>query len=182
MIKSDKWIRVQGEKLIKPFHPEKVRKGVVSYGTSQAGYDLTLGEKAFYFKGNSDDVDVKSINDKHIINKYAFDGVLYINPRQSLLCAVNEELTMPDNIMGLVWGKSTYSRVGVNVYCQPVEPGWKGYLSILVVNYNPNPVKLYANEGIAQIVFFELDEDCEVPYNGKYQNQENRPTFSKIDP
>ena len=184
MIKSDNWILTQGEKLVKPFYPEKVSRGVISYGTSQCGYDLTLNETAYYYRGNASDlIDVKDFDKNKLTMKViAFDNYLIINSRQAMLCSVNEHLTIPNDIMGLAWGKSTYSRVEVNVYCQPIEPGWKGYLSILVVNYNPNPVKLYVNEGILQIVFFELDTASKNPYKDgdKYQGQGKEPTFSKI--
>jgi len=190
LIKNDAWIKESG--IIKPFCPYKVSDNVISYGTSQAGYDLSLSQigayklipvdtKAF----ENELIDPKKFDKERLTRKMEVyeskNGVYYyLNARSQMLGAVKEELNMPNDIMGLVWGKSTYSRCGVNIYCQPVEPGWRGHLSILIVNYNQAPIKIYANEGIAQIVFFELIGDSETPYSGKYQNQKAGPTLAKI--
>lgn len=195
MIKNDEWIIEQGERLIKPFYPEKVSKGVISYGTSQCGYDLTLSNEGaveyHYVWGH--------YGKNAIIDPKAFDSDRFAMPLQvvlsasgeeyyllpelsSMLGVINEHLTMPRDIVGRAWGKSTYSRCNVNVYIQPIEPGWKGHLSILIVNYNYVPVKIYANEGIAQIIFEELSAPVKNPYNdkSKYQDQPKEATFAKI--
>lgn len=195
MIKSDNWILEMGKELISPFHNKKIRKandvGVISFGTGHAGYDLTLSSQTsylFYNKysmyGTQSVVDPKRFEErftKEITVNQSSNGEFFLLPKKSsMLGGVNETLYMPGNIIGLAWGKSTYSRCNVNVYCQPVEPGWSGQLSILVVNYNDRPAKVYANEGICQIVFFELDQPVKNEYgNGKYQNQTGI-TFSEV--
>ena len=152
-LKSDSWIRKMSveKKMIVPFAEEQVGRGVVSYGVSSYGY----------------------FDEKNVVD---FKGdVCIVPPNSFALARTIEYFNMPDNVLAICLGKSTYARCGIIVNVTPFEPGFKGHITIEISNTTPLPAKIYANEGIAQVLFIEGDEPCEVTYadkNGKYQAQE----------
>lgn len=198
MIKNDVWITEQGENLVRPFYSEKVSQSVISYGTSQCGYDLTLssaGARLFAsaFDNKPRDLTPAWTIDPKNFEAYSFVAKLYLKQdsdtgdmyyvlpgQSSMLGSVTEHLNIPADIMGRGHGKSTYLRCNVKVFCEPIEPGWKGHLSILIVNFNRRPVRIYANEGILQVTFEELSAPVKKPYAGEYQDQGEVATFAKI--
>lgn len=159
---------------LSPFIDHMVSDGVVSYGLSSYGYDIRLDDKWKIFTDvNQTVIDPKDFSEGALITK-ASDEVL-IPPNSFLLAKSMEKFDMPSNLFALVMGKSTYARCGIIVNTTPIEPGWIGYLTIEISNTTPLPAKLYAGEGIAQVVFFQ-GEEPDVDYAmraGKYQNQED---------
>ena len=159
--------------MIKPFESEQIRKNNISYGLSSFGYDIRIADEFKIFKGGSKDVsDPKKIDPNLFEN---FKGEVCIIPPNSFILAKSlEYFKMPRNVLALCTGKSTYARIGVIVNVTPLEPCWEGYLTMGISNTSPAQAKLYASEGIAQLVFFESDEECEVSYSdrkGRYQAQ-----------
>jgi dCTP deaminase len=173
-IKSDTWIKkmVREHDMIRPFSSRQVRKGI-SYGLSSYGYDFRVADQFHIFTGlNCNEIDPKKPHDK-TFTKIKSDSVL-IPPHSLALARTVEYFKIPRNILTLCVGKSTYARCGIIVNVTPFEPEWEGYATIELSNTSPLPVKIYANEGIAQLIFFESDEPCEVSYadkKGKYQAQ-----------
>ncbi len=174
-LKSDKWIRKMSlEKgMIEPFCEEQVGKGVVSYGLSSYGYDIRVGREFKIFTNiNSTVVDPKNFDESNVID---FEGdVCIIPPNSFALARTIEYFRMPPNVLAICLGKSTYARCGIIVNVTPFEPEFEGHITIEISNTTPLPAKIYANEGIAQVLFFEGDEACEVTYKdkrGKYQKQ-----------
>ncbi len=176
-IKPDKWIvRMAEEKeMIKPFSQNLINKGKISYGLSSYGYDIRLDNKFKIFKTEENPVDV--IDPKKIDGRLFRDVIsdICIIPAHSFVLGQSiEYFKIPRTITGLCTGKSTYARCGIIVNVTPLEAEWEGYLTIEISNNSPLPTKLYAGEGIAQILFFESDECCAVSYadrKGKYQGQ-----------
>jgi dCTP deaminase len=180
MIKSDKWIRrmAQSHGMIEPFEANQVRyaneQRIVSYGTSSYGYDIRCSDEFKIFTNiNSTIVDPKNFNEKNFVD---FKGdVCIIPPNSFALARTVEYFRIPRNVLTICLGKSTYARCGIIVNVTPFEPEWEGYVTLEFSNTTPLPAKIYANEGVAQVVFFESDEVCEVSYadrNGKYQGQQ----------
>ena len=173
-IKSDKWIIKQAKKgMIKPFVNGQVSKGVISYGVSSYGYDMRIADEFKIFTNvHSAVVDPKNFSTKSFVN---FNGKECIIPPNSFVLGKSVEyFKIPRNVLCIVLGKSTYARAGIIVNVTPLEAGWEGYVTIEVSNTTPLPVKIYANEGIAQVLFLESDEECITSYadrKGKYQNQ-----------
>lgn len=168
-IKTDYWInRMAAKGMISDFVSTQVRRGVVSYGTTSYGYDMRVANEWVYFEPSTV-VDPKLplntvtvIADTHIIP-----------PRDFVLCRSLERFKMPRNVLGIVLGKSTYARVGLAVTCTPIEPEWEGHITIELANLTQNPLRVYANEGIAQLVFMS-GKSPDVSYKdkkGKYQGQ-----------
>jgi dCTP deaminase len=162
-------------KMIEPFVPEQVKDGVVSWGLSAMGYDIRVTDEFKIFTDvNSSIVDPKAFDPKSFID---FKGdVCIIPPNSFALATTLEYFKIPRKIIGLCIGKSTYARCGIVVNITPLEPEWEGHLTIEISNTTPLPAKIYANEGIAQLLFLESDEVCEVSYadkKGKYQKQKN---------
>lgn len=176
-IKADKWIRrmAQEEKMIEPFVDGQVRDGVISYGLSSYGYDIRVTDEFKIFTNvHSAVVDPKHFTPQSFID---FKGdVCIIPPNSFVLAQTMEYFRIPRSVLTVCLGKSTYARCGLIVNVTPFEPEWEGYVTLEISNTTPLPAKVYANEGIAQVLFFESDEICEVSYGdrkGKYQKQQS---------
>ncbi len=174
-IKSDKWIRrmAREHRMIEPFSENQVRDGVISYGVSSYGYDIRVADQFKIFTNiNSTIVDPKRFDQQSFVD---FKGdVCLIPPNSFALARTVEYFRIPRNILTICLGKSTYARCGIIVNVTPFEPEWEGTATLEISNTTPLPAKIYANEGIAQVVFFEADEVCETSYadkKGKYQAQ-----------
>ncbi len=175
-IKSDRWIAkmCQQYRMIEPFVEEQVSKGVISYGLSGYGYDLRIADEFKIIRQNSLAVlDPKNVNDANFENR---TGDFCLIPANSYgLVRSLEYLRIPRNVIAIVTGKSTYARCGLIVNVTPLEPEWEGFITISLTNSAPVPVKVYANEGLCQVLFFESDEVCRMSYadrKGKYQAQQ----------
>jgi dCTP deaminase len=178
MLKPDLWIKKMALKhdMIKPFQSQQVKNNNISYGLSSYGYDIRIADEFKIFKGAGkiDIIDPKNIKPDLFED---FKGATCIIPPNTFILARSlEYFKMPSNVLALCAGKSTYARIGVIVNVTPLEPSWEGYLTISISNTSNLPAKLYANEGIAQVVFFESNEQCHVTYadrKGKYQSQQS---------
>ena len=179
MIKSDRWIRrmAQSHRMIEPFEPGQVRecegRKIVSYGTSSYGYDIRCSNEFKLFTNlNTTIVDPKNFDDRSFVD---FNGDSCIIPPNSFaLARTVGYFRIPRNVLTICLGKSTYARCGIIVNVTPLEPEWEGYVTLEFSNTTPLPAKIYANEGVAQVIFFESDEVCETSYKdrgGKYQGQ-----------
>jgi len=178
-IKSDKWIRrmAQEHGMIEPFEPAQVRsvdgKRIVSYGTSSYGYDVRCSNEFKIFTNvHSTVVDPKNFDEKSFVDFHG--GVCIIPPNSFALARTVERFKVPRNVLIVTLGKSSYARCGIVVNVTPLEPEWEGYVTLEFSNTTPLPAKIYANEGVAQMLFFESDEVCETSYadrGGKYQGQ-----------
>lgn len=177
MILNDEQIKLLGETMISPFMPTSVRRGVISFGLSSFGYDICIGNKFRVFTPNplvTSAVDPKDFNPKLLV-EVETDLYIFIPPNSYTLGLSVEYFHIPVDVMGLVVGKSTYARCGIIVNVTPLEPGWEGYVTIEISNCTPLPAKIYANEGIAQVLFFR-GEAPTVNYankGGKYQGQQD---------
>ena len=175
-IKADKWIRKMALEhgMIEPFEDRQVRKGVISYGLSSYGYDIRVADEFKVFTNiNSTVVDPKNFDARSFVDVKA--DVCIIPPNSFALAKTVEYFRIPRNVLTVCVGKSTYARCGLIVNVTPFEPEWEGYVTLEISNTTPLPAKVYANEGISQVLFFESDEDCEVSYAdkaGKYQKQQ----------
>jgi len=178
-IKSDKWIRRMAEQhgMIDPFEPGQIKENgkgrIVSYGTSSYGYDVRCSSEFKIFTNiNSAVVDPKNFDANSFVD---FRGdVCIIPPNSFALARTVERFRIPRNVLTICLGKSTYARCGIIVNVTPLEPEWEGYVTLEFSNTTPLPAKIYANEGVAQVIFFEADEECETSYKdrgGKYQGQ-----------
>jgi dCTP deaminase len=178
-IKSDRWIRMMATEygMIDPYEPDQVKqvdgKRIVSYGTSSYGYDIRCADEFKLFTNiNSTIVDPKMFDDGNFVD-FKGDSVV-IPPNSFALARTVEYFRIPRNVLTICLGKSTYARCGILVNVTPFEPEWEGYVTLEFSNTTPLPAKIYANEGVAQVVFFESDEVCETSYKdrgGKYQGQ-----------
>jgi dCTP deaminase len=175
-IKSDRWITrmAREHRMIEPFSDRQVRQGVVSYGVSSYGYDVRIADDFKIFTNiNSTVIDPKEFDPRSFVD---FRGdVCVIPPNSFALARTVEYFRIPRNVLVVTLGKSTYARCGIIVNVTPLEPEWEGIVTLEVSNTTPLPAKIYANEGIAQMLFFESDEPCEVSYadkKGKYQSQQ----------
>ena len=174
-IKADRWIREMSLKhdMISPFVDEQVRKGVVSYGLSSYGYDIRVADEFKIFTNiNNTLVDPKNFDPRSFVDIKA--EVCIIPPNSFALARTIEYFRIPRDILTVCLGKSTYARCGIIVNVTPFEPEWEGHVTIEISNTTPLPAKIYANEGVAQVIFFESDEVCETSYKdrgGKYQDQ-----------
>ena len=175
-IRSDKWIRKMAHEqhMIEPFVENQVRAGVISYGLSSYGYDIRVASEFKIFTNVfSVTVDPKQFDPK---SKIDFNGdVCIIPPNSYALARTAEYIRIPRDTLTICVCKSTYARCGIIVNVTPFEPEWEGYVTLEISNTTPLPAKIYANEGIAQVLFFQGDEVCEVSYadrKGKYQNQQ----------
>ena len=175
-IKPDRWIRKMclEQRMIDPFEEKQVRAGVISYGLSSYGYDIRIADEFKIFTNvNSTIVDPKHMDPGTMVD---FRGpVCVIPPNSFALGRTVEYFRVPRNVLCTCVGKSTYARCGIITNVTPFEPEWEGYVTLEISNTTPLPAKIYANEGIAQVLFFESDEACEVSYKdkaGKYQAQQ----------
>jgi len=174
-IKSDAWIRrmARDHGMIEPFADAQVRAGVISYGVSSYGYDMRVAREFKIFTNVlSAVVDPKAFDPKSFVE---YEGDVCIVPPNSFALARSVEyFRIPRNVLTICVGKSTYARCGIITNVTPFEPEWEGFVTLEISNTTPLPAKIYANEGIAQVLFFESDEACEVSYadkKGKYQSQ-----------
>lgn len=174
-IKPDKWIRKMAveHRMIEPFVDSQIRDNAISFGLSSYGYDMRISDEFRIFTNiNNTIVDPKNFDSRSFV---VFKGdVCIIPPNSFALARTVEYIRIPRNIMTICVGKSTYARCGIITNVTPLEPGWEGHVTLEVSNTTPLPAKIYANEGIAQILFFESDEQCEISYadkRGKYQGQ-----------
>ena len=179
-IKSDKWIRrmAENEGMIEPFEPGQMRvddagNRLISYGTSSYGYDVRCANEFKIFTNiNSAIVDPKNFDDNSFVN--VDSDVCIIPPNSFALARTVEYFRIPRSVLTVCLGKSTYARCGIIVNVTPLEPEWEGHVTLEFSNTTPLPAKIYANEGVAQMLFFESDEVCETSYGdraGKYQGQ-----------
>jgi dCTP deaminase len=178
-IKSDRWIRKMAEEhdMIEPFVANQVKdiagNKIISYGTSSYGYDVRCANEFKIFTNiNSTIVDPKNFDPKNFV-EFTGDECI-IPPNSFALARTVERFRIPRNVLTVCLGKSTYARCGIIVNVTPLEPEWEGYVTLEFSNTTPLPAKIYANEGVAQMLFFESDEECAVSYkdrNGKYMGQ-----------
>jgi dCTP deaminase len=178
-IKSDKWIRRMAEQhaMIEPFQVGQVKENasgkIISYGTSSYGYDVRCANEFKIFTNiNSAIVDPKNFAESSFVD--VSSDVCIIPPNSFALARSVEYFRLPRNVLVVCVGKSTYARCGIIVNVTPLEPEWEGHITLEFSNTTPLPAKIYANEGVAQVLFFESDETCEVSYKdrkGKYQGQ-----------
>ncbi len=174
-IKADKWIRRMAieKKMIRPFVDKQVRKGVISYGLSSYGYDIRVADEFKLFTDiYSTMVDPKKFDPKSFVDIKAKS--IIIPPNSFALARTVEYFRIPRNVLTVCLGKSTYARCGIIVNVTPFEPEWEGTATLEISNTTPLPAKIYANEGIAQVLFFESDEVCQTSYadkKGKYLKQ-----------
>jgi len=179
-IKSDRWIRrmVVEQGMIEPFAPVQVRaagdRKIISYGTSSYGYDVRCAREFKIFTNiNSTIVDPKQFDAKSFVDVSA--DVCIIPPNSFALARTVEYFRIPRSVLTVCLGKSTYARCGIIVNVTPLEPEWEGHVTLEFSNTTPLPAKIYANEGVAQMLFFEADEVCETSYRdrgGKYMGQQ----------
>jgi len=175
-LKPDHWIKKMAleHRMIDPFAESQVREGVISYGVSSYGYDIRVADEFKIFTNvHSVVVDPKNFDPKSMVD---FRGeVCTIPPNSFALARTVEYFRIPRSVLTICLGKSTYARCGIIVNVTPFEPQWEGFVTLEISNTTQLPAKIYANEGIAQVLFFEADEECEVSYadkKGKYQAQQ----------
>lgn len=178
-IKSDRWIRRMAEEygMIEPYEPQQVRKvrnsRVISYGTSSYGYDIRCSSEFKIFTNiNSAIVDPKNFDENSFVD--VSSDVCIIPPNSFALARTVEYFRIPRDVLTICLGKSTYARCGIIVNVTPLEPEWEGHVTLEFSNTTPLPAKIYANEGVAQVLFIGADGICEVSYKdrgGKYQGQ-----------
>ena len=173
-IKSDRWIKEMARGgMIEPFVERQVREGVVSFGLSSYGYDIRVADEFKIFTNiNYTVIDPKAFDPRSFVDVQA--DVCIIPPNSFALARTIEYFRIPRDVLTLCLGKSTYARCGIIVNVTPFEPEWEGTATLEISNTTPLPAKIYANEGIAQVLFFQSDESCETSYadkNGKYQAQ-----------
>lgn len=175
-LKHDGWIKkmAREHKMIEPFVDGQVRDGVISYGVSSYGYDIRVANEFKIFTNVfSATVDPKNFDPKSMVDHVG--DVCIVPPNSFALARTVEYFRIPRNVLTVCLGKSTYARCGIIVNVTPFEPEWEGFVTLEISNTTPLPAKIYANEGIAQVLFFEGDEPCEISYadkKGKYQNQQ----------
>lgn len=174
-LKSDRWIRRMAKEfdMINPFSEKQVRTGVISFGLSSYGYDLRVADEFKIFTNvNCTVVDPKHFDERSFVTVRSDCAI--IPPNSFALARSVEYFKIPREILTVCVGKSTYARCGIIVNVTPFEPEWEGFVTLEISNTTPLPAKIYANEGLCQILFFESDEICEVSYKdkaGKYQAQ-----------
>ena len=178
-IKADKWIRrmAQEQGMIEPYQADQVRmdgdRKLISYGTSSYGYDVRCSKEFKVFTNiNSATVDPKNFDEGSFVD--VVSDVCVIPPNSFALASTVEYFRIPRNVLTICLGKSTYARCGIIVNVTPLEPEWEGHVTLEFSNTTTLPAKIYANEGVAQMLFFESDEVCETSYKdrgGKYQGQ-----------
>ena len=174
-IQSDKWIRnmAKSHEMINPFEENQIRDNKISYGVSSYGYDARVSDEFKIFTNvNSEVVDPKNFKQSNFISKKVSECI--IPPNSFVLASTVEYFKIPNDIMVICLGKSTYARCGIIVNVTPLEPGWEGYVTLEFSNTTPLPAKVYANEGAAQFIFLKGNEKPEVTYadrDGKYMKQ-----------
>ncbi len=183
-IKSDKWIRNMAKEfnMIEPFCEKQVRDGIISYGVSSYGYDIRVSDEFMIFTNvNNTIVDPKNFDKQNVVEIKADECI--IPPNSFALARTVEYFKMPRDVLAVCVGKSTYARCGIIINVTPIEPEWEGHITIEISNTTTLPAKIYANEGIAQLLFLGGDELCETSYGdkgGKYLKQKGI-TLPRID-
>jgi len=174
-IKSDKWIKKMSTEfdMISPFTDEQIKSGVISYGLSSYGYDIRVSDEYKIFTNvNNSVIDPKNFDANSFVD---YKGEICIVPPNSFALARSVEyFKIPRKVLTICVGKSTYARCGIIVNVTPFEPEWEGYVTLEISNTTPLPAKIYSNEGLCQVLFFESDEDCNISYkdkSGKYLKQ-----------
>ena len=176
-IKPDQWIMrmAQDKEMIVPFVEGQIKKNNISFGLSSFGYDIRLSDEFKLFNPPQDlIVDPKKMEEK--LFRSIKTDVCTLSANSFLLARSLEYFKIPENVLGIVVGKSSYARCGVLINVTPLEPGWEGFLTISISNTSSHPIKIYAHEGIAQVLFFESDQMCALSYRkrqGKYQGQKD---------
>ena len=174
-IKSDRWIKEMATKhaMIEPFADRQMRQGVISFGVSSYGYDMRVADEFKVFTNvRTTIVDPKNFDPNAFVEIQS--DVCTIPPNSFALARSVEYFRIPRRVLTVCVGKSTYARCGIITNVTPFEPEWEGFVTLEISNTTPLPARIYANEGIAQVLFFESDEDCEISYadkKGKYQGQ-----------
>ncbi len=174
-IKADRWIRqmARDHGMIEPFVDGQVREGVVSYGLSSYGYDIRVADEFKVFTNiNNTVIDPKHFDPRSFVDIQS--DVCIVPPNSFALARTIEYFRIPRDVLTVCLGKSTYARCGIIVNVTPFEPEWEGFVTLEISNTTPLPAKIYANEGIAQVLFFQSDEPCERSYadkKGKYLKQ-----------
>jgi len=184
-IKNDEWIKhmARKHKMIEPFSERLVSKGKISYGLSSYGYDMRVAYEFYIFHNAypTEIVDPKNFKEIYFLRhkgKYCI-----IPPNSFVLARSVEYFRIPRNVLAVVLGKSSYARCGIIINVTPLEPMWEGHVTIEISNTTPLPAKIYACEGIAQVIFLEADEPCKISYadrKGKYQKQKEI-TLPKVE-
>ncbi|MCE5250666.1 dCTP deaminase [bacterium] len=182
MVKPDSWIRRMSLEhgMIEPFAEGETRPGKISYGLSSYGYDMRVSDTFKIFSGTGA-IDPKILT--HAMFSDIICDILEMEPGSTALGQSVEYFRIPRDVITITFGKSTYARCGVVVNVTPFEPEWEGFVTISIINTNSHPVRIYAHEGIAQVLFLGGDGPCDISYadkKGKYQAQQNI-TISKID-
>jgi dCTP deaminase len=173
-LRPDGWIRRKArEGMIEPFEERQVRQGTISYGLSSYGYDIRIADEYKIFTNvNNSLVDPKAFDERSFVD---FTGPVCIVPPNSFALGRSVEyFRVPRNVLTICVGKSTYARCGIITNVTPLEPEWQGHVTLEISNTTPLPAKIYSFEGIAQVIFFETEDVCEVSYadrGGKYQSQ-----------
>jgi dCTP deaminase len=176
-LKPDHWIKKMAleQRMIEPFVDAQVRTGVISYGVSSYGYDIRVANEYKIFTNVfSTIVDPKHFDQKSMVDYTGDDCV--IPPNSFVLARTVEYFRIPRQVLTVCLGKSSYARCGLIVNVTPFEPEWEGYVTLEISNTTPLPARIYSNEGIAQVLFFEADEPCDISYadkKGKYQKQQS---------
>ena len=184
MIKPDRWIRemARTHRMIEPFAEGQVRPGVISYGVSSYGYDIRVADEFKVFTNVYNTVvDPKNFDPKSFVDIKA--DVCIIPPNSFALASTIEYFRIPRDILTICLGKSTYARCGIIVNVTPIEPEWRGKITLEISNTTPLPAKIYANEGIAQLIFLKGERVCATSYadkQGKYQDQRGL-TLPRVD-
>ena len=183
MLKNDRWIREMAKKgMIEPFSDKQVREGVISFGLSSYGYDMRIAGEFKIFRNAHDIIlDPKALDQRSFADFK--EDVCIIPPNSFVLCRSVEYFRIPRETLAICLGKSTYARCGIIINVTPLEPEWEGHVTIEISNTAPVQTKIYANEGIAQILFLGASEVCETSYAdkaGKYQAQKNI-TLAKME-
>jgi dCTP deaminase len=174
-IKSDRWIKRMAleHKMIEPFVESQVRGSAISYGVSSYGYDIRVADEFKIFTNiNNTVIDPKNFDPRSFVDVRT--DVCIVPPNSFALARTIEYFRIPRDVLTICLGKSTYARCGIIVNVTPFEPEWEGTVTLEISNTTPLPAKIYANEGIAQVLFFQSDEPCEMSYKdkkGKYQAQ-----------
>jgi dCTP deaminase len=175
-IKPDSWIRrmARDHKMIEPFVDTQVRGTAISYGVSSYGYDIRVADEFKIFTNiNNTVIDPKNFDPRSFVDVKT--DVCIVPPNSFALARTIEYFRIPRDVLTVCLGKSTYARCGIIVNVTPFEPEWEGFVTLEISNTTPLPAKIYANEGIAQVLFFQSDEECEVSYadkKGKYLKQQ----------
>ncbi len=176
MIKNDRWIKIMAteHKMIEPFEERQVKEGTISFGLSSYGYDIRLSDEFKILNKDTSVIDPKNLGNESF---HDYKGnICTIPPNSFILGRSIEYFRIPRKVLTICVGKSTYARCGIITNITPFEPEWEGYVTLGISNTSPFPARIYANEGIAQVIFFECDEECMISYadrKGKYQSQKD---------